>query len=71
MRGERCVGESCTGAPRVSVIRENTKPRPRQYPLDSMAVSEASWERPVLALVLWIKSVYDRNAEGDVRYHEH
>lgn len=71
MRGERYVGESCTGAPGMSVIRENTKPRPRQHPLDFMAVSEAARERPVLALVLWITRVHDRNTEGDVRYHEH
>lgn len=71
MRGERCVGESCTGAPGVSVIRQNTKPHPLQYPLAFMPVSEAARERPVVALVLWSKSVHDRNTEDDVRYHEH
>lgn len=55
----------------MSVIRENTKPHPRQHPLAFMAVSEAARERPVLALVLWITSVHDRNTEGDVCYHEH
>lgn len=65
------LARAASGAPGMSVIRENTKPRPRQHPLDFMAVSEAATERPVLALVLWITRVHDSNTEGDVRYHEH